>query len=68
VRRIFHPMLYRMDYRRYVYASDNNISVFSSILFEHKPKLHGDIVVALVVLGAANAIVAPLAVLYILCA
>jgi hypothetical protein len=36
--------------------------------FEHKPKLHGDIVVALVVLGAANAIVAPLAVLYILCA
>jgi hypothetical protein len=33
-------------------------------LFEHKPKLHGDIVTGLIIIGASNALFTPLIMLY----
>lgn len=33
-------------------------------LFEHNPKLHGDVVTGLVVIGAFNALITPVAMIY----
>ncbi|MCJ2139576.1 hypothetical protein [Methylobacterium sp. E-066] len=35
--------------------------------FEHKPKLQGNIVTGLMILGAANAVVTPLSIFYVYC-